>query len=147
MFSEKDATSYLMRIGIPASILGFQYVRTALMLAGEDGALVYEVTTRLYPEIARRHNTTAQRAERAIRHAIELAWERGDYDFQHEVFGYSISPARGKPTNSEFVSRSVDYLHANTAPAGSYPAAPDSLKREFLLLWDMFCKQRERATA
>ena len=143
MFTEKDATNYLMRIGVPASILGFKYVRTALMLAREDGAIVHEVTTRLYPKVARRYNTTRTRAERAIRHAVEIAWERGDYDFQQEEFSYSISPDRGKPTNSEFVGRSVDYLKSQEDEAETFISAPDSLRDEFLQLWDMFCKQRK----
>ena len=142
-FTETDATNYLMHVGIPASILGFKYVRTAIMLAGEDENIVHEITSRLYPEVARRHSTTGARAERAIRHAVEVAWERGDYDFQLQVFGYSVSPNRGKPTNSEFIGRSADYLQSQTITTDTFTSAPVSLRAEFMELWSLFCERKE----
>ena len=140
MVTAEDVTAYLLRVGIPTSILGFGYLRTALMLVLEDENCVHGITKYIYPEVARRHNTEPSRAERAIRTAVEAAWLRGDYDFQQEIFGYSISPRKEKPTNGEFIGRSADFLKRQTT---TFNSVPDSLKKEFLQLWDMFCKQRE----
>ena len=94
----------LHQIGVPAHIKGYQFLRDAILLTMEDQDYINAVTKRLYPEIAKQNGTTASRVERAIRHAIEVAWDRGDVDTLNSYFGYTIHNLRGKPTNSEFVA-------------------------------------------
>ena len=98
---ELTVTEILHQIGVPAHIKGYQFLRDAILLA---------VTKRLYPEIAKRNMTTASRVERAIRHAIEVAWDRGDVDTLNSYFGYTIHNLRGKPTNSEFIAMISDKI-------------------------------------
>ena len=97
-------------IGVPAHIKGYQYLREAIMIAVEDMDVINAVTKVLYPEVAKRFGTTASRVERAIRHAIEVAWDRGDLETLQKYFGYTVSNAKGKPTNSEFIAMIADRL-------------------------------------
>lgn len=106
---ENDVTRLLHEIGIPAHIKGYQYLRDAIAISVEGEVLV-SVTKVLYPTIAKRHNTTSSRVERAIRHAIEVAWTRGRLDTIHDLFGYTISNGKGKPTNSEFIALISDKI-------------------------------------
>lgn len=107
---EQDVTKLLHEIGIPAHIKGYQYLRDAIAISVEEKDLVVSVTKVLYPAIAKKHNTTASRVERAIRHAIEVAWTRGRLDTIYEVFGYTINNGKGKPTNSEFIALLTDKI-------------------------------------
>lgn len=103
--------SEIMRqIGVPAHIKGYQYLRESIMLTIQDPELMHAVTKILYPTVAKSNNTTASRVERAIRHAIEVAWDRGDVDVLSSFFGYTIQNSRGKPTNSEFIAMISDKL-------------------------------------
>ncbi len=101
-------TEIIHQIGVPAHIKGYQYLRDAILMAIDDDDIINAVTKQLYPTIAKRHNTTSSRVERAIRHAIEVAWDRGDVDVLNSYFGYTIHNDRGKPTNSEFIAMIAD---------------------------------------
>jgi two-component system response regulator (stage 0 sporulation protein A) len=103
-------TSIIHEIGVPAHIKGYQYLREAILIAVEDMDVINAVTKVLYPEVARRYNTTPSRVERAIRHAIEVAWDRGDLETLQKFFGYTVSNTKGKPTNSEFIAMIADRL-------------------------------------
>ena len=105
---EMQVTDIIHQIGVPAHIKGYQYLRDAILMAIEDDQIINAVTKRLYPAVAKRHGTTSSRVERAIRHAIEVAWDRGDVDVLNAYFGYTIHNGRGKPTNSEFVAMIAD---------------------------------------
>ena len=94
-------TEILHQIGVPAHIKGYHYLRDSILMAVEDPEIINAVTKQLYPSVAKRYNTTSSRVERAIRHAIEVAWDRGDVDVLNSYFGYTIHNTRGKPTNSE----------------------------------------------
>jgi len=107
---EYAVTDILHQIGVPAHIKGYQYLRSAIMMCIEDSEIINAVTKRLYPDIAKQNATTASRVERAIRHAIEVAWDRGDVDVLNSYFGYTIHNLRGKPTNSEFVAMIADHI-------------------------------------
>jgi len=107
---ETDITKMLHELGIPAHIKGYQYLREAILLAVEDMDVINAVTKVLYPEVARRFSTTPSRVERAIRHAIEVAWDRGDLETLQKYFGYTVNSAKGKPTNSEFIAMIADRL-------------------------------------
>lgn len=111
---ENRITQIMRDVGVPAHIKGYQYMRDAVMLVIEDIELISSVTKRLYPELARRYKTTPSRVERAIRHAIEVAWTRGQVDTIHELFGYTINTKKGKPTNSEFIAMIADKLRLET---------------------------------
>lgn len=100
-------------IGVPAHIKGYQYLREAIILAVNDGEIMNSVTKLLYPTVAKTFKTTPSRVERAIRHAIEVAWDRGDVDVLNSYFGYTIQNSRGKPTNSEFIAMISDKLKLN----------------------------------
>lgn len=100
----------MRQIGVPAHIKGYQYLRTAIKLSINDSEMLGSVTKLLYPTVAKMYNTTASRVERAIRHAIEVAWDRGDVDVLSSYFGYTIQSQRGKPTNSEFIAMIADKL-------------------------------------
>ncbi len=103
--------SEIMReIGVPAHIKGYQYLRSAIRLSVEDPEMMGSVTKLLYPTVAKEYQTTSSRVERAIRHAIEVAWDRGDVDVLSSYFGYTIQSQRGKPTNSEFIAMIADKL-------------------------------------
>ena len=107
---ESMVTSIIHEIGVPAHIKGYQYLREAIMLAVEDMEIINAVTKILYPEVAKRFATTPSRVERAIRHAIEVAWDRGDLETLQRFFGYTVNSAKGKPTNSEFIALIADRL-------------------------------------
>lgn len=98
------------QLGVPAHIKGYQYLREAIVLTINDGEMMNSVTKVLYPTVAKRYSTTSSRVERAIRHAIEVAWDRGDVDVLSAYFGYTIQSDRGKPTNSEFIAMISDKL-------------------------------------
>lgn len=103
-------SNMIKTIGVPAHIKGYQFLRDAIMWVVEDMELINAVTKELYPGIAKKHKTTSSRVERAIRHAIEVAWDRGDVDVLSSYFGYTIQNTRGKPTNSEFIAMISDKL-------------------------------------
>ena len=107
---EAVVTSIIHEIGVPAHIKGYQYLREAIVIAAKDMEVINAVTKILYPEVAKRYHTTASRVERAIRHAIEVAWDRGDLEILQKYFGYTVSNAKGKPTNSEFIAMIADRL-------------------------------------
>ena len=97
-------------MGVPAHIKGYQYLRTAILLTIEDSDIINSVTKVLYPTVAKKYDTTTSRVERAIRHAIEVAWNRGKMDTIDELFGYTINNGKGKPTNSEFIALIADKI-------------------------------------
>ena len=101
---ESQVTQIIHQIGVPAHIKGYQYLRTAILLTIKDSDIINSVTKVLYPSVAKKYSTTTSRVERAIRHAIEVAWDRGDVDTLNSYFGYTIQNNRGKPTNSEFIA-------------------------------------------
>lgn len=103
-------TDIIHQIGVPAHIKGYHYLREAIMLSVKDSEIINSVTKILYPTVAKKHNTTSSRVERAIRHAIEVAWDRGDLDVINSYFGYTVQNSRGKPTNSEFIAMISDKL-------------------------------------
>ena len=107
---EVRVTDVIHQIGVPAHIKGYQYLREAIMMAVEDMDAVSAITKVLYPSIAKKFHTTSSRVERAIRHAIEVAWDRGDIETLQSYFGYTVSGVKGKPTNSEFISMIADRL-------------------------------------
>ncbi len=112
-------TSVIHEIGVPAHIKGYQYLREAIMIAVEDMDVINAVTKVLYPAVAKRFGTTPSRVERAIRHAIEVAWDRGDLETLQKYFGYTVSNAKGKPTNSEFIAMIADRLLLEMRNGGS----------------------------
>ena len=97
-------------VGVPAHIKGYQYVREAIVIAVQDMDVINAVTKVLYPEVARRYSTTPSRVERAVRHAIEVAWDRGDLETLQHCFGYTVNSTKGKPTNSEFIAMIADRI-------------------------------------
>lgn len=107
---EGDVTDIIHEIGVPAHIKGYQYLREAIMMSVEDREMLCAVTKILYPSIAKKYHTTSSRVERAIRHAIEVAWNRGNMDTLDAMFGYTINVGKGKPTNSEFIALIVDKI-------------------------------------
>ena len=107
---ESQVTQIIHQIGVPAHIKGYQYLRTAILLTVQDNDIINSVTKVLYPSVAKKYSTTTSRVERAIRHAIEVAWDRGDVDTLNSYFGYTIQNNRGKPTNSEFIAMIADNL-------------------------------------
>lgn len=107
---ERTVTAIIHEIGVPAHIKGYQYLREAILITVADMDVINAVTKVLYPEVAKRYGTTASRVERAIRHAIEVAWDRGDLETLQRYFGYTVSNAKGKPTNSEFIAMIADRL-------------------------------------
>ena len=107
---ETRVTNMLHEIGIPAHIKGYHYLRDAIMMAVEDMDVLNAITKVLYPTVAKKYQTTSSRVERAIRHAIEVAWSRGKLDTLDELFGYTVSTGKGKPTNSEFIALIADTI-------------------------------------
>ena len=107
---ELQITNVIHQIGVPAHIKGYQYLRTAIMMTVQNDGVINAVTKILYPTVAKQYGTTSSRVERAIRHAIEVAWDRGDVDVLNAYFGYTILNTRGKPTNSEFIAMIADNL-------------------------------------
>ncbi|NLK20938.1 MAG: sporulation transcription factor Spo0A [Epulopiscium sp.] len=107
---ETEVTNIIHEIGIPAHIKGYQYLRDAIIMSINDMDILNSITKQLYPSIAKNYNTTPSRVERAIRHAIEVAWSRGKMDTIDKLFGYTVSNGKGKPTNSEFIALIADRL-------------------------------------
>lgn len=107
---ERDVTDMIHEIGVPAHIKGYQYLREAIMMSVEDAEMLGSITKVLYPTIAKKYQTTASRVERAIRHAIEVAWSRGRMETLDAMFGYTINTGKGKPTNSEFIALIADKI-------------------------------------
>jgi two-component system response regulator (stage 0 sporulation protein A) len=107
---ESMVTEVIHEIGVPAHIKGYQYLREAIIIAVNDMDVINAITKVLYPQVAKTFQTTPSRVERAIRHAIEVAWDRGDLDTLQRFFGYTVSNTKGKPTNSEFIALIADKL-------------------------------------
>ena len=107
---EREVTAVIHEVGVPAHIKGYQYVREAIVIAVQDMDVINAVTKVLYPEVARRYSTTPSRVERAVRHAIEVAWDRGDLETLQHYFGYTVNSTKGKPTNSEFIAMIADRI-------------------------------------
>lgn len=103
-------TNQLKDLGIPASILGFHYMRYAVELMMKDISLMNQITKKLYPEVAKKFNTKPMSVERALRHAIEVSWNRGNPNTQNKLFGYTIDQEKCRPTNSEFIVTVADYM-------------------------------------
>jgi two-component system response regulator (stage 0 sporulation protein A) len=108
--AEIIVTNIIHKLGVPAHIKGYHYLRTAILEASKDRRLLDSITKCLYPLVAEKYSTTPSRVERAIRHAIELAWDRGNAEVLESFFGYTINTYRGKPTNSEFIALITDKL-------------------------------------
>lgn len=106
--AEQLITQMLLDMGVPAHLKGYRYVRTAVIMAGEDMRTVSSVTKLLYPEVAKRYNTTDGKVERAIRNAIEVSWERGNRNTFEQLFGYCAEDGLGRPTNSEYIAALAD---------------------------------------
>lgn len=123
---ECAVTEIIHQVGIPAHIKGYHYLRTAIMLSVNNDEMINSITKLLYPTVAKRYQTTSSRVERAIRHAIEIAWDRGDIDVLTRIFSYTVHTTKGKPTNSEFIALIADHLRlkfkarANSAPVPAY---------------------------
>ncbi len=113
-------TEMLHQIGVPAHVKGYQYVREAIRLTVEDPEMLNSVTKILYPTVAKNFKSTSSRVERAIRHGIEIAWDRGDVDVLNSYFGYTIQNQRGKPTNSEFIAMIADKIRLKRKSAKNY---------------------------
>lgn len=111
---EAVVTDIIHEIGVPAHIKGYQYLRSAIIMAVDDMDILNSITKQLYPAIAQQYGTTASRVERAIRHAIEVAWSRGRIETINELFGYTVSADKGKPTNSEFVALIADKIRLDS---------------------------------
>lgn len=105
-----EISERLSNLGMPANLLGYKYLRVAIQIAVGNPELLSSITKVIYPTVAKEFGTTSSNVERSIRHAIEVAWDRGDIDKLHKRFGYSVDPNRGRPTNAEFISRIVDDL-------------------------------------
>ena len=110
---EIHITDIIHQIGVPAHIKGYHYLREGIMMTVKDASMINSVTKVLYPTIAKKYNTTSSRVERAIRHAIEVAWDRGDIDVLNSYFGFTVQINRGKPTNSEFIAMISDKIRLN----------------------------------
>ena len=119
---ETMVTNIIHEIGVPAHIKGYQYLREAIIIAVKDMDVINAITKVLYPQVAKTFGTTPSRVERAIRHAIEVAWDRGDLDTLQRFFGYTVSNTKGKPTNSEFIALIADklQLQLRSAEAAQY---------------------------
>lgn len=107
---ESSITEIIHEVGVPAHIKGYQYIREAIIMAVNNMEVINSVTKQLYPTLAKKFKTTPSRVERAIRHAIEVAWARGQMDINNSMFGNTISATKGKPTNSEFIAMIADKL-------------------------------------
>lgn len=110
----RQISKILHTLGVPSHIKGYLYIREGINLMLNSKELVGGITKEIYPEIARKYNTTSSRVERAIRHAIEISWNRGDYETMEEIFGHSVDYDKAKPTNSEFIATVADHLRLDT---------------------------------
>lgn len=115
-------TNIIHEIGVPAHIKGYQYLRDSIIMSVNNMDILNSITKQLYPTIAKMHETTPSRVERAIRHAIEVAWNRGKMDTINELFGYGIQAGKGKPTNSEFIALIADKIRLEYKGKIKYPA-------------------------
>lgn len=109
-FLRKEITKLLHTLGMPTHVLGYEYTREAILITLGNKDILRSITGELYPAVSKRFNVTPTRVERAIRHAVELAWDRGDLDTIQKFFGFTTSPKKGKPTNKEFLSAVADHL-------------------------------------
>jgi hypothetical protein len=107
---ERQISRFMLELGIPAHLRGYQFLRSAVLMCVQDMELVGSVTKLLYPDLARMYGTTAQKIERAIRNAIEVSWERGNSDIFEELFGYRNTSEYSRPTNSEYIATVADYI-------------------------------------
>lgn len=107
---EELVTDYIHELGVPAHIKGYQYIRSAIIMVVNNMELLNYITKQLYPTIAKQYRTTSSRVERAIRHSIEVAWDRGKPEVMNDIFGYTVSNTKGKPTNSEFIAMVADRI-------------------------------------
>ena len=107
---EAKVTNIIHDVGVPAHIKGYQYVRDGIIMAVKNADIINQITKQLYPDLAKKYKTTPSRVERAIRHAIEVAWNRGQIESMENIFGYTVNSNRGKPTNSEFIAMIADKL-------------------------------------
>ena len=114
----KKISKLLHDLGMPSHIKGYQYIRDAIVLMHDDPSFFGSITKQLYPKIAKMYDTTSSRVERAIRHAIEVSWARGDYDLMDEIFGHSVDFDRAKPTNSEFLATITDKINLDERNIG-----------------------------
>lgn len=110
MMYELKISEILKELGTPANLLGYFYLKDAIELVVKDITLMCAITKKLYPNVAKKHNTTPSRVERAIRHAIEVSWCRGNIELQNKMFGYTVDATKCKPTNSEFIGTVADWL-------------------------------------
>lgn len=117
---EVITTNMIHDVGVPAHIKGYQYIREAILLAVENEDIINAITKTLYPTLARKFNTTPSRVERAIRHAIEVAWNRGQIEMHDKIFGYTVNSNKGKPTNSEFIAMIADRLRLEAKSKAVY---------------------------
>lgn len=121
--AEREVAGIIQRLRIPANFKGYLYLREAILLTVGDSTLITEITKKLYPRIAEKYVTTGERVERAMRFAIETAWSRGNIEFLHELFGYSVDRRKGKPTNASFIAKIADHvrleIHARKVAAMS----------------------------
>lgn len=115
---ELAVTEIIHQVGIPAHIKGYHYLRTAIMLSVNNDDMINCITKLLYPTVAKQYQTTSSRVERAIRHAIEIAWDRGNIDVLNKIFAYTVHTSRGKPTNSEFIALIADHLRLKSKQTG-----------------------------
>jgi two-component system response regulator (stage 0 sporulation protein A) len=116
---EVMVTEIIHQIGVPAHIKGYHYLRDSIIMAVKEPDIINSITKQLYPGVAKKNSTTPSRVERAIRHAIEVAWDRGDVDVLNAYFGYTIHNGRGKPTNSEFIAMISDKLRLKLKTSSS----------------------------
>lgn len=117
---ESQVTSVILEVGIPAHVKGYHYVRAAIILAVKTPESINAVTKIIYPTIAKQYKTSSSRVERAIRHAIEVAWDRGNVETLNNIFGYSVNSNRGKPTNSEFIAMIADRIRIKNRSSITY---------------------------
>lgn len=114
---EMDVTNIIHEIGVPAHIKGYQYLRDGIMMVVNNIEVINQITKQLYPDLAKKYKTTPSRVERAIRHAIEVAWNRGQIETVENIFGYTVNSNKGKPTNSEFIAMIADKLRLDLKTA------------------------------
>lgn len=133
---------YMKMLGVPAHIKGYDYIREAIALVIKDRRVIGNITTELYPTIAEKFGTTPSCVERAIRHAIEVVFERGDLDILLEEFGNTFSPSKGKPTNSEFIAQVANSLRlrfeGHAAERNAFDQMPAMEREEFMALWKLY---------
>ena len=117
---ETEVTNIIHEVGVPAHIKGYQYLRDAIIMSVNDMEMLNSITKILYPTIAKKYQTTSSRVERAIRHAIEVAWNRGQIEMHDKIFGYTVNSNKGKPTNSEFIAMIADRLRLEAKSKAMY---------------------------